>query len=666
MYNRVLRQRRIHFFYEKIFKEVLGYFHWGIRKMKPLWWNLSIIMLFVIVCSPCVNSSIVNNIEKSSHDQHGVIIPDYMNNWYVDKNISITEGITYFPDLIQERVTIVGSHNAQADSGRDGPMDSAWPMLSHDIRHTGLNQYNTTNNPGAEIWRVRGNKPGAVWSSALIDTDGIIYFGTKGSDSSLYALYSNGTRKWRFPASDLIWGTPALSDDGVIYFTTWGQYFYAVNPDGTERWQFNQEMMSTSSCTIGNDGTIYFGTDGHNIFAVNPNGTEKWRYTTGSYVNGATAIGEDGTIYIGSSDHYFYALNPDGTIRWRFHTGGEIKGSASIAPDGTIYVPSFDGYLYALYSNGTMKWQVPTGGSIAAAGVALAEDGTIYVGTEQLRAYCPNGTLKWVTDVQGSIYGTVPAVSADGTIYVSAGGSLVAVNQDGTERWRKELTIAQICSSPSIGPDDRVYVGSEQNGISPYGFMSAFGLGPLRGEAGGPYSGLASDTPVQFNGLAFGGVPPYTYLWDFGDGNISTEQNPSHLYRDVGTYNITFTITDDDGNISNDTTTATLTYGPPTVWYIKPEQALYIANLRICNFPSTLILGKITVQADASHPLIGIDRIEFYIDFELQAVDYTPPYTWTWIERYPLRAEHTHRIIIKAITTQGTEATLGYLVDKYF
>ncbi|PNX50301.1 MAG: hypothetical protein BV458_13485, partial [Thermoplasmata archaeon M9B2D] len=355
--------------------------------------------------------------------------------------------------------------------------DHAWPTLSHDIQHTGRSPYPTTANLGTELWRFRAFDLGVVWSSPIIDYNSTIYFGTLSSDTALYAIYPNGTCRWRFQASDLIWGTPAIAEDGTIYFTTWGQYFHAVNSNGTERWRFNQEMISTSSCTIGNDGTIFFGTDGHIIFAVNPDGTEKWRYTTGYNVNGGPAIGHDGTIYIGSGDYYLYALHPNGTLCWRFHTGGEIKGSASIAPDGTIYVPSFDGYLYALYPNGTMKWRMPTGGSIAAAGVALAEDGTIYVGTEQLRAFYPNGTLKWTTNVQGSIYGTVPAVSADGTIYVSAGGSLVAVNPDGTEKWRKQLTIAQIHSSPCIGPDDRVYVGSEDYGLNDYGYLHAFGPG---------------------------------------------------------------------------------------------------------------------------------------------------------------------------------------------
>jgi outer membrane protein assembly factor BamB len=360
-----------------------------------------------------------------------------------------------------------------------GPMDSPWPMYGHDGVHTGRSPYSTENNTGVEIWRVRGDETGGVWSSAVIDNNEMIYFGTKGADGSLYALYSNGTRKWRYPIDGVIWCTPAIAEDGTLYFTTWGayHYFYALNSNGTAKWLFAPGDSSTSSPAIADDGTIYFGSDDHFIYAINPNGTEKWRYITGFYVNGAPAIGQDGTIYIGSGDHYFYALNPNGTLRWRFGPVGEIKGSASIAPDGTIYVPSFGGYFYALYPNGTMKWQASTGGIIASAGVALAEDGTIYVGTEVLRAYYPNGTLKWSTDVQGNIYGTVPAVSADGTIYVSAGGSLVAVNPDGTEKWRKQLTIAQIHSSPCIGPDDRVYVGSEDYWGMKYGYLHAFGLG---------------------------------------------------------------------------------------------------------------------------------------------------------------------------------------------
>jgi serine protease len=35
--------------------------------------------------------------------------------------------------------------------------------------------------------------------------------------------------------------------------------------------------------------------------------------------------------------------------------------------------------------------------------------------------------------------------------------------------------------------------------------------------------------------------------WDFGDGTISTQTNPSHTYLAAGTYNVTLTVTDNGG-----------------------------------------------------------------------------------------------------------------------
>jgi hypothetical protein len=632
--------------------------------MKPLSLILSILLICSIICGPSTYSFNFNKVEKFSHNQHTILLPDYIKDWYVNKNIPLYEPETYTTDLMQRRVSIKEPYSNQTEGKIDRKTRSVWPMQGHDAYHTCQSPHRTENNSGAEIWRDKGDWAGAIECSPVIDSNNIIYYGTMGSE--LISIYPNGTRRWHFQANGIIWGTPAVAENADIYCTTWGGlgYLQAITTNGTERWRFYQESSSSSSPTIGEDGTIYFGTDGRIIFAVNPNGTQKWRYTTGDIVMGSPAIGEDGTIYVGSCDHYFYALNPNGTLRWRFGPVGEIKGSASIASDGTIYVPSFGGYFYALYPNGTMKWQASTGGIIASAGVALAQDGTIYVGTEVLRAYYPNGTLKWSTDVQGNVYGTVPAVSADGTIYVSAGGSLVAVNPDGSEKWRKTLSNEQIRSSPIIGENDRIYVGST---YSDYGYLHAFGLGPLRADAGGPYSGLASDTPVDFHGFCFGGSPPYTCHWDFGDGNTSDELEPSHLYRDIGTYHVTFTITDNDGNNSTDTTTATISYGPPTIWYIKPIHALYIANIKILPLLGpryyAIVIGRITVQADASHPLLEIDRIEFYVDSVLQSTDRTPPYTWTWDTRY-FRIR-THTLGIKAYTTNGTEAVFGTSIYKF-
>jgi PKD repeat protein len=45
---------------------------------------------------------------------------------------------------------------------------------------------------------------------------------------------------------------------------------------------------------------------------------------------------------------------------------------------------------------------------------------------------------------------------------------------------------------------------------------------------------------------------PFTFGWDFGDGNKSTEQNPTHTYDKVGEYTATLTVTNQKGNKGTD------------------------------------------------------------------------------------------------------------------
>src|SRR5438132_1011251 len=57
----------------------------------------------------------------------------------------------------------------------------------------------------------------------------------------------------------------------------------------------------------------------------------------------------------------------------------------------------------------------------------------------------------------------------------------------------------------------------------------------------------SSDSPVVFNATATGGVLPYTFTWDFGDGSTATGSTVTHVFSAAGIYIVVLTVTDAGG-----------------------------------------------------------------------------------------------------------------------
>jgi PKD repeat protein len=77
--------------------------------------------------------------------------------------------------------------------------------------------------------------------------------------------------------------------------------------------------------------------------------------------------------------------------------------------------------------------------------------------------------------------------------------------------------------------------------------------GPLVASATATRAAGASPLATTLAGSASGGVPPYSYSWDFGDGASSTLATPAHAYTGAGTYTATLTVNDGNGQSSQAT-----------------------------------------------------------------------------------------------------------------
>jgi outer membrane protein assembly factor BamB len=300
--------------------------------------------------------------------------------------------------------------------------------------------------------------------------------------------------------------------------------------EGTLKWSFQADGPVNSSPAVSCDGTIYVGSDDGTLSAVNPDGTIKWKYVTGGSIVASPSVSEDcSVVYVGSLDRQLYAIRADGTLKWVLPTKSKFTASSAIGSDGTIYAAGTHqdrpvycfgelairaGFLYAVTPEGVLKWSVMLSGEVTSS-PAIAADGTIYIAStgeiefdrvdpcdkesnylpssvapniypanSHLYAFTPNGALKWRFGGIGD-FNSSPSIGSDGTIYIGSDfrnyaygeeknkivsysatteGYLYAISPDGILKWLVDL-YGDVDSSPAIANDGTIYVGSDKHDV---------------------------------------------------------------------------------------------------------------------------------------------------------------------------------------------------------
>jgi len=481
---------------------------------------------------------------------------------------------------------------------------TVWPMLQHDVRHTGRSTLLGPLFPGGApapenvaIWQSFGK----VVSSPTIDTDGTIYVGVDvprpGTSALGYfcALTPNLTPKWSPSLSST--GEPcaqsrasasvssaAIGSDGTIYIGDRDNTMTAYTAAGAKKWLYNHgfEGDIINSPTIGADRTIYFAFS-QNFYgtgpftALNPSdGSLKWKYVIGSFVDASSpAIDSSGFLYLGDVKGVLHKFQDNGTSAtrpWKFPFGTKITASPVIGLDDTIYIGSTNGLSAVRSTDGKLLWNFPAG--IVEQTPALGPDDTVYftVRSGQTRAIYAvgrGGVPRWQYGpvAATSPYGGFATVGADGVVYVAFGTSVRAFSPDGVSLWTYEAG-APTSSHPVIGGSATkvsggtavIYVASTDGKLHAIsgGRTGTATNSPPTASAGADRSATvgqlvsfaASATDVNHDVLSFS--------WSFGDGAWAYGPTATHAYALPGTYTATLTVTD---GLSTRTDDVTVTVG---------------------------------------------------------------------------------------------------------
>ena len=142
---------------------------------------------------------------------------------------------------------------------------------------------------------------------------------------------------------------------------------------------------------------------------------------------------------------------------------------------------------------------------------------------------------------------------------------------------------------------------------------------------GPPTAGFNSTVTQGDVAFDFTGSSATSYLWDFGDGSTSMDQNPTHTYKLGGRYTVTLTVTNACGSTTtqeeviivlssvSETFLCDLTLKPnPATRYIRIESSEVNGNdlgVAILDMQGKLVSAGLSMDSDAYGVTISFDEI---------------------------------------------------------
>lgn len=303
------------------------------------------------------------------------------------------------------------------------------------------------------------------------------------------------------------------------------------------------------------------------------------------------------TSWNGDGDIYFGVLNPNGSdlLESSFVGGTKTDSTRSALFDGTdsmiiagwtcsddiptlnAYDPSLNNATcgnYGTYDIYAAKFSIS---SVAGCSLSCAVTVPAFASPNENVSFAALGT----PDPPGCATPSYEWDFGDGTAHSTSQNSTHKYTVENSYNWSLKVSAAGVADCLKSGT---ITVTASQCRITC--------------EASSPQTGLINvASAFTASSTAEGCTQAVSYLWDFGDGQTSTSQNPSHTYTTAGTYDWRITASADSMNCS----------ATGTIEILAERPCLAVGNLRFC--------ADMITQSGSTYTLAGnvsINEILFF------------------------------------------------------
>ncbi len=231
-------------------------------------------------------------------------------------------------------------------------------------------------------------------------------------------------------------------------------------PRGTLQWKRNIGEQIHASPVIDNKNNIYVGTINGNYFCLSDQGEIEWEYDAGDSIVASSCLDIRYNSYFFTKEGVLIKLNSEGEIQWSSFTG-ESVGTAPLVYKGMVYWGDIEGFFHCCTDGGANRWIFDTTSPIYSSATLDSSGKSIYLSNYKgsLIALNKNGEQEWKRNLSGTAKASCP-ISSNGIIYAGCeDGNLHAIGQYGEKLWRFK-TGGPIRSAPAIGKDGSIYVPS--------------------------------------------------------------------------------------------------------------------------------------------------------------------------------------------------------------